>query len=109
MERAKWGLIAKTWFYVNDWLGCWLGNHLVAHHPLIGEHLQTRVSSKKITVIPYGAEAAFAPKESVLALGLEPSKYFSLIARPEPENYLEVVTGFSLKRRGYKLLILGQV
>jgi len=108
-QRGKWGAVAKAWFYVNDWLGCWLGNHLVADHPLIAEHLKTRVNGKKITIIPYGSdEITSAPEEPVRALGLEPGKYFSLIARPEPENsILEVVTGFSLKRRGYKLLILG--
>ena len=108
-QRGKWGAVARAWFYVNDWLGCWLGSHLVADHPLIAEHLKTRVNGKKITIIPYGSdEVTSAPEEPVRALGLEPGKYFSLIARPEPENsILEVVTGFSLKRRGYKLLILG--
>lgn len=108
-QRKKWGAIARAWFYLNDWLGCWLGNHLIADHPLIKEHLLTRVRSSKITVIPYGAdEVTSAPEEPVRALGLEPGRYFTLIARPEPENsILEVVTGFSNKHRGYKLLVLG--
>ena len=68
-QRGKWGSVARAWFYINDWLGCWLGNHLIADHPLIGEHLQTRVSSKKITVIPYGAdEVTSAPEEPALML-----------------------------------------
>lgn len=108
-KRAKWGPVAKTWFYINDWLGCWLGNHLVADHPMIAKHLESRVSSNKITMIPYGSdEVSSAIKASVRALGLEPGHYFSLIARPEPENsILEVVKGFSAKPRGYKLLVLG--
>src|SRR3569833_3139161 len=29
-RRQKWGAVARTWFWLNDWAGCWLGNHLVA-------------------------------------------------------------------------------
>jgi hypothetical protein len=35
--------VAKLWFWLNDWAGCWLGNHLVAVHPEIKKHLATRV------------------------------------------------------------------
>jgi len=34
-RRQKWGGVAKLWFWLNDWAGCWLGNHLVADHPEI--------------------------------------------------------------------------
>ena len=34
-SRAKWGPAAKAWFWLNDWAGCLLGNHLVADHPEI--------------------------------------------------------------------------
>ena len=44
----------------------------------------------------------------VRALGLEPGRYLTLIARAEPENsILEVVTGFSAAPRGLKLVVLG--
>jgi len=108
-SRAKWGVAAKTWFWLNDWAGCWLGNHLVADHPQIKVHLQTRVAGSKITTIPYGADAVTtAPIEPVLRLGLEPGRFLTVIARAEPENsILEVVQGFSSKRRDYKLVVLG--
>src|SRR5690554_4716626 len=38
-RRDKWGVIAKTWFWFNERAGCWLGNHLIADHPAIKEHL----------------------------------------------------------------------
>ena len=60
-RRAKWGPIAKAWFYLNDWLGCWLGNQLVADHPEIMKHLESRVSAKKISMIPYGADEVVRP------------------------------------------------
>jgi glycosyltransferase involved in cell wall biosynthesis len=108
-RRPKWGKAARTWLYLNDWAGCWLGNRLVADHPGIKEHLATRVSERKIAMIPYGAdEITSAPVEPVRALGLEPGRYLTLIARPEPENsILELVRGFSSKQRGYDLVVLG--
>lgn len=109
-SRAKWGPVAKTWFWLNDWAGCWLGNHLVADHPKIKAHLSSRVREDKITMIPYGADAvADAPTEAVRALGLEPGRFLTVIARAEPENsLLEIVSGFSLKARGYQLAVLGK-
>ena len=108
-SRAKWGVFAKTWFWLNDWAGCWLGNHLVADHPQIKVHLLSRVRGEKITMIPYGADAVTsAPVDPVYALGLEPGRYLTVIARAEPENsILEVVQGFSKKSRNYKLVVLG--
>lgn len=108
-RRAKWSGAARAWFWMNDWAGCWLGNHLVADHPEIARHLQTRVAAKKITMIPYGADAiGNMPDAPVRAMGLEQGRYLTLIARPEPENsILEVVTGFSLRLRGVQLVVLG--
>lgn len=108
-SRAKWGMVAKTWFWLNDWAGCWLGNHLVADHPQIKVHLQSRVAGSKITTIPYGADAVTsAPLEPVRALGLEPGRFLTVIARAEPENsLLEIVQGFSARPRGMQLVVLG--
>jgi len=107
--RAKWSRPAKTWFWINERAGCLLGDHLVADHPEIKRHLSTRVSEEKITTIAYGAaHLTDIPDAPVRNLGLEPGNYFSLVARPEPENsILEVVEGFSKKRRGFSLAVLG--
>ena len=84
-QRAKWGPVPKTWFWLNDWAGSWLGDHLVADHPDIKRHLETRVALEPITVIPYGAdEIVEAPVEPVARAGIEPGKYMSVVARPEP-------------------------
>lgn len=108
-SRAKWGPLAKTWFWLNDWAGCWLGHRLIADHPEIARHLATRVNPRKITTIAYGAERIEqADPEPLRALGLEPGRYLTLIARPEPENsILEVVQGFSARPRGVQLVVLG--
>lgn len=108
-SRAKWGTVAKTWFWLNDWAGCWLGNHLVADHPQIKAHLTSRVRADKITTIAYGADRITAmPEEAVRERGLQPGRYLTLVARPEPENsILEVVSGFSRRPRGLQLAVLG--
>lgn len=108
-SRMKWGPMAKLWFWMNDWVGCWLGNHLVADHPQIKVHLTSRVRAEKITAIPYGADAvASAPSAPVEALGLKPGHFLTVIARAEPENsLLEIVKGFSAEPRGLQLVVLG--
>ncbi len=108
-QRQKWGLVAKTWFYLNEWVGGWLGNQLVADHPEIKKHLSTRVRPEKVTMIPYGADRIEQADASVLKnFGLVANGYAILIARAEPENsILEVVSAWSSKRRGVKLVVLG--
>ncbi|WP_461536557.1 DUF1972 domain-containing protein [Spongorhabdus nitratireducens] len=109
-KRQKWGKIAKVWFWLNERFGCWFGNHLIADHPRIEDHLTTRVRSKKITMIPYGAiEVTNAQKMLLDEYDLQANKYSILIARPEPENSIfEVVSAFSQKKRNQKLVVLGK-
>lgn len=108
-RREKWGAVAKTWFWLNERLGCWFGSHLVADHPRIEDHLASRVSRNKITMIPYGARIVAHANESILTdYNLAAGQYMILIARAEPENsILEVVQAFSRKERGKKLVVLG--
>lgn len=108
-SRAKWGVAAKSWFWMNERAGCWLGNHLVADHPQIKKHLESRIRSDKITTIPYGADQVLIAEESfVRNLGLEPGRFLTVIARAEPENsLLEIVQGFSKKKRDCRLVVLG--
>lgn len=108
-SRAKWGAAAKAWFWFNDWVGCWVGNHLVADHPKIALHLKTRVSERKITTIPYGADAITSASSTIIEkFGLTSKSYLTVVARAEPENsLLEIVEGFSEKPRGIHLAILG--
>lgn len=108
-RRDKWGLVAKTWFWINERAGCWVGNHLVADHPKIKEHLATRVRADKVTMIPYGGDEVLSADIGLLAAyGLQQSKFSVIIARPEPENsFLEMVRAFSKIRRNHTLVVLG--
>jgi glycosyltransferase involved in cell wall biosynthesis len=108
-RRDKWSMAERAWLYINERAGCLLGNHLIADHPQIEKHLQTRVSGNKISMIPYGAEEVTSADTSLLEpLGLSPDSFALVIARPEPENsILEIVRAFSRKPRGKQLVVLG--
>lgn len=108
-RRDKWGSLAKTWFWLNERAACWIGNHLVADHPRIKDHLATRVSADKISMIPYGGDEVLSADAALLtAYGIEAGGFSVIIARPEPENsFLEMVRAFCSKRRSHKLVVLG--
>jgi len=109
-KRAKWSMAARTWLYLNERFGCLFGNHLIADHPEIGRHLETRTSADRISVIPYGSVRVDDADESLLdEYGLEKGRYAVVIARPEPENsILEIVRAWGRGRRDMKLVVLGK-
>lgn len=108
-KRDKWTFLERTWLYLNERAGCLFGNHLIADHPEIKNHLTTRVNRNKITMIPYGAEEIKSADVTQLKkFELEANEYAIVIARPEPENsILEIVIAFSSKKRNKKLVVLG--
>lgn len=108
-SRKRWGFAKQAILYVNERFAAAYGNHLIADHPVIETYLHTRAPARKISTITYGADPIEdAPTAPVEALGLSPKGYFTLIARPIPENtILEIVQGFSRRPRGYKLVLLG--
>ena len=109
-SRARWGKARQAILYVNERIACWVGDELIADHPQIAVYLRSRAPARKITTITYGATAVTsAPAAVPEALGLVPGKYLSLIARPIPENsILELVRGFSARRRTVELVVLGE-
>ncbi|MFI8557807.1 DUF1972 domain-containing protein [Pseudomonas putida] len=108
-RRDKWGVAAKTWFWINERFGCWVGNHLIADHPKIKKHLSTRVRESKISMIPYGGDEVLDADESLLGeFNVRAGEFSIIIARPEPENsFLEMVAAFSSKKRNHTLVVLG--
>ena len=109
-KRDKWAWYEKTWLYLNERAGCFIGNHLIADHPEIKNHLKTRVDADKITVIPYGARHVDSADKALIAeFELKADRYALVIARPEPENsILEIVRAFSAKQRRMNLVVLGK-
>ncbi|OWK27713.1 DUF1972 domain-containing protein [Sphingomonas mucosissima] len=109
-RRAKYNLAAKAYLWLNERIACWSGNRLIADHPVIADHLATRASRHKILTIPYGGENVLDANVDLLQrFGVSAGNFFTVIARPEPENsVLEIVEAFSSKARGAKLLVLGR-
>lgn len=107
--RDKWRPYQRAWLRFNERCGCVLANGLIADHPEIARHLETRARSDKVVTIPYGAnEVAEAPTCHLEPLGLTPGQFATVIARPEPENsILEIVRAWSRRDRGRQLVMLG--
>ncbi|TGQ64087.1 glycosyltransferase family 1 protein [Mesorhizobium sp. M00.F.Ca.ET.186.01.1.1] len=111
-RRPKWGPAARSWFWLNEWIGAWMSHRLVADHPVIADHLATRRPRSAIATIPYGGDPVTdAPEAPIRALGLEPGKYLVSIARVEPDNnILSIVEAFGSRDRGdMKLVVLGSL
>lgn len=108
-RRGKWSPLERAWLYFNEKIGAWLGNHLIADHPEIKNHLSQFVSPSKVTVIPYSADILETADEALLTpFNLSKNNYAVLIARPEQENsILEIVKAYSRVKRGIPLVILG--
>jgi hypothetical protein len=109
-KRQKWGLVARSWFWLNERFGCYFVTHLIADYPRIEDHLATRVSRSKITMIPYGGlDIQEADESLITCYGVTKNMYSILMARPEPENsILEVVQAFCATPRTNKLQVLAK-
>jgi len=108
-QRDKWSFLERVWLYINEKAGALLGNHLVADHPQIKNHLANCISSDKITVIPYTADLLASANQTLLSpFHLLPNQFGLLIARPEPENsILDIVRAYTSQKRGMPLVVLG--
>ena len=108
-SRARWGKFRQAILYVNERIACVVGDHLIADHPEIAIYLHTRAPARKVSTVTYGAAAVLdAPSEIPARYGLRPGAYLTLVARPIPENsILEIVQGFSARRRGVQLAVFG--
>ncbi len=108
--RSKWNFWQKLWLFFNERCGTIFSNHLIADHPHIKKYLASYVSPGKISTISYGTEKVSEVDKSLLqAYKLVPNQYVLVIARPEAENsILEIVSAFSQRKWGMKLVILGR-
>lgn len=108
-SRARWGFLRQAILYINERFAALFGNHLIADHPEIERYLLGRAPKSKISLITYGADPVENVRLELLEpWKIEPGRYFTLIARPIPENSIaELVGAFSAKRRDHRLMVLG--
>ncbi len=110
-KRSVWPLHGRIWFYFNEWIGSWLGHHLIADNPHIEKHLYARfISRDKVTMIPYGARAVEKGEKPRILKELDDYPYALVIARPVPENHvLEIVQAWGQEKRNCFLVVLGHL
>ena len=108
-RRAKYTKIQQVYLWLNERIAAASGNILIADHPEIVRHHSTHASPNKISMIPYGSENIEVADERLLTnFGIERDRFFTVIARPEPENsILEIVRAFSRRPRDARLVVLG--
>jgi glycosyltransferase involved in cell wall biosynthesis len=108
-RREKYSLIQKAYLWINERIAAATGTALIADHPTIADHHAKHASRSKISTIPYGSDKISDAEEACLdCFNLRRSKFFTIIARPEPENsILEMVRAFSRRRRDFNLVVLG--
>lgn len=109
-KRAKYSRLQKIYLWINERLAVASGNVLVADHPEIARHHGSHTQPKKIVMIPYGSDRMEGAEEKLLdRFGVRRNQFLTVIARPEPENsLLEIVSAFSRRPRGVKLIVLGK-
>jgi glycosyltransferase involved in cell wall biosynthesis len=109
-RRAKYTKIQQIYLWLNERIAAASGNILIADHPEIVRHHSTHASPTKISMIPYGSEKIEAADEKLLTgFRIERDRFFTVIARPEPENsILEIVRAFSRRHRDASLVVLGK-
>lgn len=106
--RRKWNRIAKTWYFVSEWMATWCCSAIVTDAEKIREYYLKRYR-KESSFIPYGADTGKVERtDTIRALGLEPGKYVLYVSRMEPENNaLLVRQAFERLRTDFKLALVG--
>ena len=90
-KRSKWGRPAKQYLQMSARIGVRLASELVADSHVVAGYYQ-RLYGRRPTYLSYGAAqiTAGAP-DIVRAYGLEPGRYFLVVARLEPENHVRTI------------------
>jgi glycosyltransferase involved in cell wall biosynthesis len=91
-ERAKWGLIGKTWLRWSERMAAVLADSVIADHPIIKDRYK-RQFGIDCELISYGADVVTEdPGDTVLhKFGLTRNSYFIYISRLTPENGADLV------------------
>jgi glycosyltransferase involved in cell wall biosynthesis len=107
--RRRWGLVKQGILLANERLAGWVGDVLIADHPVISDYLGRHFGRRRVQTITYGAhEVTGASTAPVEELGLTPGEYGMIVCRPIPENsILEIVQAWSAQTRGMPLVVVG--
>ncbi len=107
-SRKKYNWAVKQFLKYAEKLAVKYSERLVADSVIIKKHIEDRYRVEPV-FIPYGADEFKKPDSSCLTYyGIEPGKFFLLIARLQPDNNIEpIIRGVLNSNTTYPILIIG--
>lgn len=107
-QRLKWGRLGRRYYLRCEVLGTKTANALISDAKAIQEYYVERYDSESV-YIAYGAPPpVIGPPARLEGLGLVPAEFHLVVARFEPENYVDLaVSGFVQSAATYPLVVVG--
>jgi glycosyltransferase involved in cell wall biosynthesis len=109
--RAKWGIIAKSYFRLMEWISLYSANRIIADAEAIAASLADRHGRvRACTVIRYGCDVIEepSPEPPLSEWNLFSESYYLVVCRLEPENHvLEILRAFQQSRSNRRLIVAG--
>jgi len=106
-KRAKWSPFVKLltkWF---ERIAAEKSTILISDNKGIQEYLKQKYN-KESTMIPYGADKVIAKEVFLKEYNVKSQSFFSLIARLEPENNIEMILdGYLISESSLPFLVIG--
>ena len=112
--RSKWGSVARLYLKLMESIATRSATRLVADAEAIAKRFREHYPrGAQCITIAYGADVVdptLVGKEHLSDWGLEPEKYFLIVARPEPENHiLEMIEGYLSHNTDWPLVVVGDI
>jgi glycosyltransferase involved in cell wall biosynthesis len=109
--RAKWGIVAKSYFRLMEWISLYSASRIIADAEAIAESLADRHGRvRACAVIRYGCDVIEEPPpaQPLSEWNLSPESYYLVVCRLEPENHvLEILHAFQQSRSSRRLIVIG--
>jgi glycosyltransferase involved in cell wall biosynthesis len=107
-ERAKWGLLGRSYYRFCAWLAARLPIRIVTDAHVIQDYWQ-RHYRRATDYFAYGTSLSPVADDGTLArLGLEPARYVLYVSRLEPENNADlVVAAYAKVKTDLPLALVG--
>jgi glycosyltransferase involved in cell wall biosynthesis len=106
--RAKWGPIARAYFYTAARMAARVCTALVTDAVAMQRYYRDQFA-RESTMIAYGADVESSTQPALIApFGVTPRDYYLIVSRLIPENSLEIMLdGFRRSRTSRSLLVVG--
>ncbi len=107
-KREKWGLLAKVYLGLSEYLAVLIPNEVITDSPFIRRYYKKKFR-KNTPLIPYGYfEENLSGSTFLQEYGLEKGKYLTWVGRLVPDNHLdELISAFKKNKSDMKLVVIG--